>query len=269
MDIETLNPNIADLTAMVEESKKIISINFENKEEVEMVKGHRIKLRDARIVIQKKGKEMREDAIAFQKTVIAKEKELIAIVEPEEDRLAALEDEAKKQAEIQSRVPKLPERKNLLKEKDLLTDDITDEYLLSLDDGQFNFEYNRRLQAKNEAKEREIADRERKVREAEEKAAEEARIKEREENARVQERERIEREQRQRDLEAAEKKRQAEAAEKQRIEDEKKRLAADKIYQDFLAENGYNEGTKSQFYITKTGDEVKLYKLAGVLKLKE
>lgn len=50
-------------------------------------------LRDARLAIQRTGKEAREDARKFADAVVSAEKELVALVEPEEDRLKALRDE--------------------------------------------------------------------------------------------------------------------------------------------------------------------------------
>lgn len=50
-------------------------------------------LANARVAITKAGKEARDDANAFAKAVIAEEKRLISIIEPEESRLRALRDE--------------------------------------------------------------------------------------------------------------------------------------------------------------------------------
>ncbi|MFX8160626.1 hypothetical protein ABTL01_19900, partial [Acinetobacter baumannii] len=49
-------------------------------------------LANARIAISKAGKEARDDATKFSKAVIEEEKRLIAIIEPEEDRLRGLRD---------------------------------------------------------------------------------------------------------------------------------------------------------------------------------
>jgi len=64
-----------------------------------------MELADARIAIQKTGKAAREDATKFSKAVIAREKELVEIVTPEETRLLGVRDvwdaaiEARKAAE--------------------------------------------------------------------------------------------------------------------------------------------------------------------------
>jgi hypothetical protein len=49
-------------------------------------------LRDARLAIQRTGKDAREDARKYADAVVAAEKELVALVEPEEERLKALRD---------------------------------------------------------------------------------------------------------------------------------------------------------------------------------
>lgn len=50
-------------------------------------------LKNRRVEIQHRAKEVREDAVAFQKEVIAKGNELAALIEPEEQRLLKLRDE--------------------------------------------------------------------------------------------------------------------------------------------------------------------------------
>jgi hypothetical protein len=52
----------------------------------------RIELKNTRVEIQRRGKDAREDATAYSKAVIAAEKELVAVIEPEESRLQALQD---------------------------------------------------------------------------------------------------------------------------------------------------------------------------------
>lgn len=56
-------------------------------------------LANARVAITKAGKEARDDANAFAKAVIAEEKRLIGIIEPEESRLRALRDDWDEQRE--------------------------------------------------------------------------------------------------------------------------------------------------------------------------
>ena len=93
-DLEKFDPTVAELTAMVAKTKKLKATDLEDKAQLAIVKENRIVLKKARVQIEKRGKELREDALKFQRAVIAKEKELIAIIEPEEDRLEAIEQEA-------------------------------------------------------------------------------------------------------------------------------------------------------------------------------
>lgn len=58
----------------------------------EEAKAARLELRSARTTVEKVAKDARDGANKFQKAVIAREKELIALVSPEELRLAALVD---------------------------------------------------------------------------------------------------------------------------------------------------------------------------------
>ncbi len=66
----------------------------------------RMRLKTVRVLIEKTGKAAREDATAFNKAVIAEEKRLLAIITPEEERLAGMQKrfddalEAEKQAKI-------------------------------------------------------------------------------------------------------------------------------------------------------------------------
>ena len=66
----------------------------------------RMTLKSARLKITKTSKEARDDATAFSKSVIAEEKRLIAIIEPDEDRLEALQTawDAAQEAEKQRKI---------------------------------------------------------------------------------------------------------------------------------------------------------------------
>jgi hypothetical protein len=50
-------------------------------------------LKNARTDIQARGKDARDDANKFAKAVIAKEKELVSVIQPEEERLQLIRDE--------------------------------------------------------------------------------------------------------------------------------------------------------------------------------
>lgn len=80
----------ADAGALVAESARITEIT--NPAAYAECHSARMRLKNARVAIEKAGKGAREDANAFQKQVIAKERELVAILEPEEKRLQELQE---------------------------------------------------------------------------------------------------------------------------------------------------------------------------------
>lgn len=81
----------AALLPLVEASARIVNIT--NGAGYAEAQSARVKLKNTRVEIEKRGKAAREDATAFSKAVIAKEKELIGVIAPEEDRLQSLQDE--------------------------------------------------------------------------------------------------------------------------------------------------------------------------------
>ncbi len=76
---------------------------IENKAGRNQVHAAAMTLKGKRVEIQKRAKEVREDAVAFQKAVIAKGEELAAIIEPEEKRLIALRDKWDEAREAEKR----------------------------------------------------------------------------------------------------------------------------------------------------------------------
>src|SRR3990167_9340606 len=96
LQIEEFNPKVAEIQAVVEEGKKLTVTDFSDKVQLKIVRDHRLKLKSIRVDITKQGKAFRQKALDFQKAVISKEKELIALVEPEEERLDAIEEVAAK-----------------------------------------------------------------------------------------------------------------------------------------------------------------------------
>lgn len=80
----------AELTVLALSSNRIIEItNPDGRGECHSA---RMKLKNTRVEIQAIGKAARDDATKFGKAVIAKEGELIAIIEPEEMRLGGIQD---------------------------------------------------------------------------------------------------------------------------------------------------------------------------------
>lgn len=289
LNIEKFDPTVEQLNELVVVSKKVTNLS-----PIEEVKKARIQLKTARVAITKKGKELRDDAIKFQKAVIAKEKELVAIIEPEEERLSEIE-EVVKQAKLRDeRVALLPIRYDQLSK---IGDDVqvTDAELLDMDSDSFTTYYNARVATKNESdrlaleaqqaklreeaekmeREKEARERESKARkEAEEEAerrlenerkANELRIQQEKENAErmvKEERERMEREQKAKEERELKEKEEAERIAKA----EKEKLEKAKKYQTWLKTNGYVTEEKESYYFSDNGVEIRMYKLVSTFK---
>lgn len=274
LNIEKFDPTVADLQKLVAVTSQVVVTDIDDKGQLEAVKKNRISLRDARVAITKRGKELREDALKFQKAVIAKEKELIAIIEPEEDRLKAIEEEVKQRKLRAERIALLPERKKRLAEigdgKDYSD---KDELLIGMDASEFQAYLNARVADKNEAERAENERKARELREKEEAIEREKQAREREEKARQEERERIEREQREK-AEREEREKKAEEERKAREEEarlrreeqERKEREENERYQGWLRQNGYTEEGAHLFLIKEEGEEVVLYQRVSTYK---
>lgn len=228
LSIEKFSPAKADLLAIVAKTKET------DLTDPEAVKLNRLNLRDTRVMIQKTGKAMRENALKFQKEVIAKEKELIEIIEPEEVRLKQVEDEHNLKMEMEKRRDELPSRLEALAG---VGDGLPNEEneILAMDDNEFNAYRLRRIDAKLEkdradletAKEKEAIERvarERAEAEARARVEREAAAKRAEEDAKAIALRNAD------DVVAAAKRKQEQDkidAERKIIEDEKNRLAAE------------------------------------------
>ncbi len=276
--LEKFDPTTAQLQELVAETAGLTAVDLKDKTQLEKVRASRIVLKKTRVQIEKHGKALRDDANKFSAAVIKKEKELIGIISPEEDRLQAIEDEAEQQAIIDERREKLPARKDRLV---ALEDgiEISDEELLLMDSVQFESYYNARVADKNEqvrlkaeadqrakdeatrleneAKEKELKEREEAAARVEaQNAAEstrlaaEAEAREREERARQEERERSEQAERDRIAKEAEEKA---AAEKAEAEATAKRERAER-YRNWRAQFGWTEETKDDFYEKVEGE---------------
>lgn len=157
--MEKFDPSVAELTALAEVAKTIAITDFESKAQIEAVRKNRISLKNARVAVEKRGKELREDANAFASAVIAKQKELIAIISPEEERLKKLEEQAETHALRQERLRKLPERRKRLQDA-FVGSDLFDDAVLEMDDVMFEATFSRlvneRAAAENAKKEEEL-----------------------------------------------------------------------------------------------------------------
>ncbi len=181
LSLEVFVPAKEELTLLAGRAK---AVDIKDAVQVHEV---RIELRDARISITKRGKELREGALKFQKEVISREKELVGLIEPEEERLKAIDEEFELRAEMEKRRSELPSRLDaLVAIGDEMTTD--EDEILAMDDNQFNEYRLRRIEAKlaqdkyvmEEKRRIELEEREAKIREEEklrqEKIAEEDRV---------------------------------------------------------------------------------------------
>lgn len=274
LSIEQFNPTVAELKSLAASSKELAVTDFTDKNQLEAVKTKRIEMRDVRILIEKTGKAMRDDAVKFQKEVIAKENELVAIIEPEELRLKGLEEEAKNYLIKQERLRKQPERLQKLKDTgEWLPVPGLEETILELDDVEFqglldklNAAHTQKEQAKK-AEEQSAKQAELDARQAE-LDAKQAAIDAKENEQKQKELDAKAEEKRLADMETAriegEAKAKADFAKAQ--EEEKARLAKlekTKKYKEFLAKHGYTEKTKDKFKVFETEKGYTLYKQVG------
>lgn len=74
------------LRALAKESVSLVSVDTEDN--LAAAKAAKARLQSTRVLIEKTGKAARDDATKFGKAVIAKERELIAVISPEEARLS-------------------------------------------------------------------------------------------------------------------------------------------------------------------------------------
>lgn len=271
-EIEEFSPMVADIKTVVEYSKGITISDFTNKAQIKLVTEQRKKLRDIRTSITKQGKVFRQKAVDFNKAVLSKEKELIALVEPEEDRLKALEEKAEQEKLKADRVELLPKRYEKLA---TIGDDeaITDNELLSMDSATFDAYYNKRVSAKNNA-ERAALDAERKKYEDElaefrrkedalaleaKRVADQKEWEARQEEKRKHDEENAERERKLKEEVAEKEKKEAEARRVADDAEKKAKLETDKLYQEWLAGFGYVADSE-EFVVLENGNRMILYK---------
>ena len=273
------DPNVADLQAIVAATSKITADDLSDDVQLALVHDTRIQLRDARVRIEKTGKALRADALKYQKDVIAREKELLGIILPEEDRLADIEHEANKIKERAARAALLPMRKEQLAPFGAPT--ITDESILDMDNDQF-VTYLVERQTQKNARDMEEIEIEKK------RLAEEAHLAQVRKDAEVAERNRIETaaklDEERRVQAEAQKKYDAELAAKKIIDDAEaeaeriRRAAIDKAfqkevaakeqeaserYQAWLENIGYKAEEDSQWHFERKDRYVTAYKIVS------
>ena len=80
-----------ELTALAEKNKALKVVDINDKKQLEAVSAARKELKKERVAIENQGAEMRKHVTIISKNISAKEKELVAIIEPIEEALLAEE----------------------------------------------------------------------------------------------------------------------------------------------------------------------------------
>lgn len=89
LNLDSFSPKQAELIALADELSPSLDIVISDKKTYDQVHSAQMKLADARIVTEKQGKALRENAISFQRQVLEREKELLSPLLPIEEALKA------------------------------------------------------------------------------------------------------------------------------------------------------------------------------------
>lgn len=283
LSIDKFEPTQAQLSKLAEDAQDALTLDLSDKTQLDLFKSRKKSLQQARLDITRTGKSLREEALAFQKSVIAKEKEYLALITPMEQKLDEKMDAFKQATIREERMAELPERKKMLEE--VQCTDTTDDELLDMDHDQFvaflnekKAEHLDRMMAEQREREEEARRAEelkaaeqraaqeaedRAKREAEAKLAEEQAARERAERELQEEKERQQRER----VEAEERKKREEEeraeAERKAKEEEEERKKAEAQNVKFMAWLEKNTSDKDAEYLQErpSPNTVKLYKL--------
>lgn len=174
--IEKFSPEKAALTELANKYASLTINGVDDTAGYAIVDEARKDLKKKRVLIKNTGKELRQEAVDFQKKVIAVEKELIGIIEPLELELKAKQDVIDDEKRKALRLAALPARKEKLAKINL---EMTDDDILAMSAEEFVEFYNVKTGEYLEAKEKAIKEQEAKLaREKElEAAKEQARLK--------------------------------------------------------------------------------------------
>lgn len=271
LKIEKFSPKKSELVELSKKYRGLVINGIDDVSGYSEVDNARKDLKRKRREIQITGKDMRSEAVAFQKEVIKLEGELVQIIEPLERGLKGKQDIINEEKLKVERLKELPKRKEDLSKLGEIK--IDDDSLLSMSNDEFTAFYNTENTKILEKKQQELEEKQKKIIEQEQELQREKELKETLEKARKQVRkEEIEKakkekqeiidqqQQREKELEEAEK------VANQKKEDEKTRLEEMGRYQKFLLENNYSAKNEHSFYIDDLGDEVVLYKKVAVFK---
>jgi len=255
-----------NLEALNELKSTYLQINKEDIEEVTEATKELVKIRRN---IEAKGKTYRDEANAFNKKVLTKQKEYIGIIEPLETEFKDILKKEEERQALEARKEMLPNRKNQLSL--LKITQPTDEEILAIEDKDWLEFYNQKFAEHEDAVKKEE---EAKIEAERQKEREEQIKKEAEERAKKDAEEALKRAEAEKEAEIAKikqgqedkerKEKEAEEARKQAEEAERKKTEANKKYQVWLKENGYTAENKDDFHIENKTDVVILYKKVGI-----
>jgi hypothetical protein len=236
-DIEKFDPNKEALQTMVQGMNNLSINSIDDKEGYKAVHEARMELKRTRVQIKKVGKGLRDDAVKFQKAVIAKEKELVAIIEPTEKELESKQRAIDEEKEMLARKNVLPARKEEFAKIDY---EILDEEILRMDDKTYSSFINEKKAEYLEKEEQKIREMKEALETEKQKIKAEKERKERDERIKKETEERVRREVEDRERKDAEE------------------LNANTKFKELLARNGLEEG--DDFHIRKDGNTLILYK---------
>ncbi len=128
-NLEKFNPTIAELNKLADSYKDLKIDGVDDEAWYDLVKSAQKELGDKRRYIVATLKWFREEAITFQKNVIAQEKDLVAIIEGTEKDLKNKRKDIDDEKEMIKRKKALEKRKEVMEEKWL---EATDDFILSL-----------------------------------------------------------------------------------------------------------------------------------------
>jgi len=119
---------LAEIEALKKKHEGLVLTDLNDKEQLKMIKAARIEFKNTRVGIEKFMKNVRDGANAFSKNVISKEKEIVALIQPEEDRFLGYE--AQVEAE-QARLAKIKAEEEEAKANDRLMELISFGFVLT------------------------------------------------------------------------------------------------------------------------------------------
>lgn len=280
--IVKFNPAKEEIHAAVMEVEGLTISGVDDVAGYEAVKAGKKRLAEYRIEITKFGKEQREEALLYQRGVLAAEKELLAMIEPTETKLKSALEAVDKERERKEREVLLPNRRLMMDEIGAV---MTDDEILDLDEKQFSevytgkkmafLENQEKLRKEAEAAKEREAELEKAKEEAAKQATEEAERKAKEELERVEKEKQAEIDKIKRDQEEAEEKRiQAEAnrlTEAAKVEREKlveqAKTEKNLKYRAWLMKNGCIGDQAAEFHIIREGDTFTLYKKVDSIQI--